>query len=47
MIPGPVQILIVVMIALLIFKGGRIPELMRDVGLGVSKFKKGLSDPSN
>ena len=35
------------MIAFVIFKGGRIPELVKDVGLGVSKFKNGLSDPSD
>jgi sec-independent protein translocase protein TatA len=38
--------LIVLAIALLLFGGaGKIPKLMRDMGQGITAFKKGLRDP--
>ena len=41
---GPVQIIIVVLLALIFFGRGRISEMMGDVGKGISSFKKGLSE---
>lgn len=41
---GTPEILLIAFIALLIFGGKKIPELMRGLGKGVSSFKKGLKD---
>lgn len=38
------QILIIVGVVVLLFGANRIPRLMRDLGSGVTQFKKGLSD---
>ncbi len=40
--PSWIQILIVVAVFLLLFGGGRIPRLMRDMGSGIRHFKEGL-----
>ena len=36
--------LIVVVVVLLLFGRGKIPELMGDVAKGIKSFKKGMSD---
>ena len=36
------EIILIVLIILLLFGGKRIPELMRGIGKGISKFKKGV-----
>jgi len=36
------QILIIVAVVLLLFGGRKIPTLMRDVGSGITQFRKGL-----
>ena len=41
---GTPEILLIAFIALLIFGGKKIPELMRGLGKGVTSFKKGLKD---
>lgn len=41
---SPTQILIVLVIALLLFGASRIPDTMRNLGKGVSEFKKGLRE---
>lgn len=38
-ITGPWQIAIVVILALLLFGGKKIPELMRGLGSGIKEFK--------
>ena len=46
-IVGPWQIIIIVALAVLLFGGKKIPELMRGIGQGISEFKKatkGFSD---
>ena len=43
-IPGPWQIVLIVMVVLLLFGGRKIPELMRGLGQGMKEFKKATSD---
>ncbi len=38
------QILIIVAVVVLLFGANRIPRLMRDMGSGITAFKKGLKD---
>jgi sec-independent protein translocase protein TatA len=38
------EIIFIVLIALILFGAGRIPELMRNMGRGVKEFKKGLKE---
>lgn len=40
--PGVWELLIVAVILLLLF-GGRLPSVMRNLGRGVTEFKKGIS----
>lgn len=44
MFPGPMQLVLVVLIVLLLFGGSKVPDLMRNLGRGASEFKKGLAD---
>lgn len=45
MTPGPWQLLIIAVVALVLFGGrGKIPSLMKDLGKGITSFKKGLKD---
>ena len=45
MVPGWLQILVVIILALLLFGGrGKISELMGDFAKGIKSFKKGMSD---
>ena len=44
MFPGPMQLLVVLVIILLLFGGAKVPSLMRNLGRGANEFKKGLSD---
>ncbi len=37
--PGPVEIIIIVLVILLLFGGRKIPELMRGLGRGMKEFK--------
>ena len=39
-IVGPWQLVIVVVLALLLFGGKKLPELMRGLGQGMQEFKK-------
>lgn len=40
---GPWQVVLIVAIALLLFGGKKIPELMKGVGQGMKEFKKSLA----
>ena len=39
--PGPMELLIVGMVVLLLF-GNRLPSVMRNLGIGITEFKKGI-----
>jgi sec-independent protein translocase protein TatA len=39
--PGPMEMVIVGLIALLLF-GNRLPKVMRSLGQGITEFKKGV-----
>lgn len=41
---GPWQIAVVVVLALLLFGGKKIPELMRGLGSGIKEFKEATKD---
>ena len=47
MTPGPIQIALVVLLALIFFGRGRISEMMGDVGKGIKSFKKGISEEAD
>ena len=47
MIPGPLQMLLVVFIIILLFGAKRLPALMRSVGQSVTAFKKRVSDTTD
>ena len=47
---GPWQIVLIVAVALLLFGGRKIPELMKGIGEGINEFKratKGENNPEN
>ncbi len=41
---GTTEIILIVVVALLLFGGKKLPELMKGMGQGVRSFKKGLSE---
>lgn len=41
---GSTELLLIAGIALLLFGGKKLPELMRGLGKGVSEFKKGVRE---
>ena len=44
MTPGPLQLIIVLVIVLLLFGRNKIPQLMGDVAKGIKSFKRGMKD---
>ncbi|HSH50898.1 MAG TPA: twin-arginine translocase TatA/TatE family subunit [Bacteroidales bacterium] len=42
--PGPWEIILIVLVVLLIFGGRKIPELMKGLGQGMKEFKKATKD---
>lgn len=44
MTPGPLQIILVIVLILLLFGAGRVPMIMENVAKGIRSFKKGLKD---
>ena len=38
--PGPMEIIVIILVVLLLFGGRKIPELMRGLGQGMKEFKK-------
>ena len=47
MTPSIWQLLIVLVIVLLLFGRGKIPQLMGDIAKGIKSFKRGISDEDN
>jgi sec-independent protein translocase protein TatA len=45
-VPGPWELAIIAVIALLLF-GKRLPEVGKSLGKGIVEFKRGLSDMQN
>ncbi|HOF54182.1 MAG TPA: twin-arginine translocase TatA/TatE family subunit [Prolixibacteraceae bacterium] len=45
--PGPWQIVLVVALALLLFGGKKIPELMKGLGQGMREFKKATKEDTS
>lgn len=43
---GSTEIILICVVALLIFGGKKLPELMKGVGQGVKSFKQGLKEPT-
>ena len=44
MAPGPLQILIVVLLILVLFGASRVPFIAENLAKGIKSFKKGLKD---
>lgn len=44
---GTTELLLIGGIALLLFGGKKLPEMMRGLGQGVREFKDGMNEPSN
>lgn len=42
--PGPMEIIIILVIVVLIFGGKKIPELMKGLGQGMKEFKKATKE---
>jgi len=42
--PGPWEIILIILVVLLIFGGRKIPELMKGLGQGMKEFKKATKD---
>ena len=45
--PGPTEMIIVLVICLLLFGGARLPSLMRNLGASAREFQKGVRDGSD
>ena len=41
---GPVGLIVILIVVLLLFGRGKIPQLMGDVAKGIKSFKKGMKD---
>ena len=44
MMIGPTELLLIAGIALLLFGGKKLPEMMRGLGKGVKEFKEGMNE---
>ena len=42
--PSPLHILLVIVVILLLFGAGRVPEIMENLARGIKSFKQGLKD---
>ena len=44
--PGPLEILVILLLALLLFGGKKLPELGKALGEGIREFKKAIQGDS-
>lgn len=44
---GGTELFIILVIVLLLFGGRKIPQLAKDIGLGIKEFRKSLSEPDD
>ena len=44
MMPGPTQILIIIVLLILLFGASRVPGIMENLAKGITSFKKGLKE---
>lgn len=44
--PGPLEIIVVLLVVLLLFGAKRLPEIGRALGEGIREFKKAIKDGS-
>lgn len=44
MIPGPMELLVILVIILVLFGAGRIPDIAENLAKGIKSFKQGLKD---
>lgn len=44
MAPGPMQILLIILVILLLFGASRVPVIAENLAKGIKAFKKGLKD---
>ena len=47
MMIGTTELLLIAGIALLLFGGKKLPEMMRGLGKGVKEFKEGMNEKNN
>ncbi len=43
--PGPMEIFVILIVALLLFGAKRLPEIGRALGDGIREFKRAIKDP--
>ncbi len=43
---GTTELLLIAALALLLFGGKKLPEMMRGMGKGIKSFKEGMNEPS-
>lgn len=45
--PGPLEIIVILVVVLLLFGAKRLPEIGRALGEGISEFKKSITGTDN
>ena len=46
-LPGPMEVLVILVVFLMLFGAKRLPEIGRALGEGIREFKKALKDASD
>lgn len=44
MAPGPLQIILIVLVVVLVFGAGRVPAIAENLAKGINSFKRGLKE---
>ena len=45
--PGPKELILILIIVVIFFGVGKLPKIMGDFGKGIKNFKKGLNEEDN